>query len=89
MNEQAEKLRREAAAMKRKADAISHTPLTEEQWNSFEGDVSPVGCVDVLKAWNESFARIFKQACSMRAEALYWREKYEELMAPSEISADE
>ena len=77
---EAEKLLQEAAAMKRKADAISHTPMTIEQWASFDNSLVPASCVDVLNAWNESFSRIFKQACLMRTEALYWKTKCEEIM---------
>ncbi len=91
---EAEKLRQEAAAMKRKADAISHVPMTTEQWANFDNALIPAGCADVLHTWNECFSRIFKQACLMRAEALHWREKYEELLqikaaAPPKTPADE
>ena len=72
-------LRIEAKMLKRKADALDHTPMTPEQWNDF-GDLSyPEGGARVLNVWNESFRLLHDRAQLMRCEALYWREKYQEL----------
>lgn len=87
MNE-ANELRSEAAAMKRKADAIEHTPMTEQQWSEF-GDISfPAGGAAVLNAWNDSFKVLHDRAQLMRREALYWRERYNEIASPSETPTD-
>ena len=85
---QAMKLRSQAAEMKRKADALDHVPMTEEQWSDF-GDLSyPEGGANVLNVWNESFKLLHDRAQLMRREALYWRERYNEITTPPTETQD-
>jgi hypothetical protein len=82
----AEDLEAAAKDARRRADIAKHTPLALDELDSFGDDVNQKTCyaqIDLMKlafelqsAYAAELTALWKIIRTLRAEALYWRQKY-------------
>lgn len=88
-SEALEKMAKEA---RRRADIAKHKPIPIDQLDSYGDSENSRSChaqIDLMKlacelqnAYAEELSALWKVIKTLRAEALYWRQKYNELENP-------